>query len=198
MLTSKQIEEIREHLEKAQNPIFYYDNDADGLCSYIILRKFLDRGKGVAVRSFPSLDKDYARKARELGSDYVFVLDKPLLSKEFVEAIGEIGLPLVWIDHHDMPIENYEISENFFVYNPARNYGKDKSSEPTTYLSYKIADKKLKHVYIGNIQIPGGEDTLCPKCKAVCIKRSRYTIQANKLENENHCPQCGYPLHLVG
>lgn len=32
MLTEKQISEIREHLEKAQNPLFFFDND-DGLCS---------------------------------------------------------------------------------------------------------------------------------------------------------------------
>ena len=78
MLTEKQIEEIKEHLEKAQNPIFYYDNDADGLCSYLLLRRYLGRGKGVVVRSFPELNKDYARKAQQLGSDYVFILDKPV------------------------------------------------------------------------------------------------------------------------
>ena len=31
MLTEKQLKEIREHLEKAQNPVFFFDNDADGL-----------------------------------------------------------------------------------------------------------------------------------------------------------------------
>ena len=49
MLTNKQIEEIKEHLEKAQNPLFFYDNDADGLCSFLLLRRYLGRGKGVGV-----------------------------------------------------------------------------------------------------------------------------------------------------
>ena len=80
MLNEKQITEIREHLEKAQNPLFFYDNDCDGLCSFLILRRFLGRGKGVAVRSFPELNAKYARKAKELGADYIFVLDKPLIS----------------------------------------------------------------------------------------------------------------------
>ncbi|MBU0467135.1 MAG: hypothetical protein KKD94_02405 [Nanoarchaeota archaeon] len=151
MLTSKQIKEIREHLERAQNPIFYYDNDADGLCSYVILRRFLGRGKGVAVRSFPDLDAGYARKARELNADYVFVLDKPVLSKEFVGEIAGLGLPLVWIDHHDLPIEDFESElENFYVYNPARNSGKEKSDEPVTYLSYRITDRK-EDVWLGII-----------------------------------------------
>ncbi|MEK6889810.1 MAG: DHHA1 domain-containing protein [Nanoarchaeota archaeon] len=143
MLTSKQMEEVREHLNKAGNPVFYFDNDADGLCSFLLLSRFIGRGKGVAVRSYPNLDKGYARKAQELGADYVFVLDKPVLSEEFVGAIAEMNLPMVWIDHHDVDNKDYsKIHENFFVYNPAKNNGKDKSSEPVTYLSYKISERK--------------------------------------------------------
>ncbi|MBU0760436.1 MAG: hypothetical protein KJ600_04740 [Nanoarchaeota archaeon] len=143
MLTEKQIKEIREHLDNAKNPIFYFDNDADGLCSYVILRRFLERGKGVAVRSFPELDKNYARKAQELGADYIFVLDKPVLSREFVEEISKLGLSLVWIDHHDLPAADFEKDfENLYIYNPARNEGDEKSGEPVTYWSYKIADRK--------------------------------------------------------
>src|SRR3989344_7858184 len=107
MLTSKQIEEVREHLNKAGNPVFYFDNDADGLCSFLLLSRFIGRGKGVAVRSYPNLDKGYARKAMELGADYVFVLDKPTLSEEFVSAIAEMNLPMVWIDHHDVDNKDY-------------------------------------------------------------------------------------------
>src|SRR3989344_2969053 len=143
MLSEKQILEIREHLERAQNPLFYYDNDADGLCSFIILRKFLDRGKGVAVRSFPDLNASYARKAQELNADYIFVLDKPVIAEEFIEEVDKLGLPLVWIDHHDLPLPELKREfNNFYVYNPTRNTGKDKSEEPVTYLSYKIANRK--------------------------------------------------------
>jgi len=140
MLTDKQVAEIHEHLEKAQNPVFYYDNDADGLCSYVLLRRFIDRGKGVAVRSFPDLNEGYARKAAELNADYVFVLDKPVLSKEFVEAISDLSLPIVWIDHHDVSSENFSSIENFFEYNSAKSG--DKKGEPVTYLSYKISGRK--------------------------------------------------------
>jgi len=143
MLTQKQINEIREHLEKAQNPLFFYDNDCDGLCSFLILRRFLGRGKGVAVRSYPDLDGSYARKAMELNADYIFVLDKPVISKEFIEEVGRLNIPLVWIDHHAFggEIDKKEFS-NLYVYDPARNKGKEKSEEPVTYWCYKIADKK--------------------------------------------------------
>jgi single-stranded DNA-specific DHH superfamily exonuclease len=143
MLTKKQLQEVREHLENAKNPIFYFDNDTDGLCSYVLLRRFLGRGKGVAVRSFPGLDGGYARRALELGADSVFVLDKPVLSKEFAESIDRMGLSLIWIDHHDVPHEEFEKEfKNLFIYNPARNSGKDKSDEPTTYLSYAVTERK--------------------------------------------------------
>lgn len=141
MLSPEQVSEIKEHLERAQNPLFYYDNDADGLCSFLILRRFLGRGKGVAVRSFPELNESYARKAKELDSDYVFVLDKPVMSKEFVEEINKLGLPIIWIDHHDLPSEKFEKDfDNLYIYNPARN--EKKSEEPVTYLCYKITGKK--------------------------------------------------------
>jgi len=141
MLTELQIANIREHLEKAQNPIFYFDNDADGLCSFLLLRRFINRGKGVAVKSFPDLNVKYAKKAQELNADYVFVLDKPIISKEFAEEINKMGLPLVWIDHHDIPYEEIKL-ENFYVFNPTKNKGKDKSEEPVTFLSYNIANRK--------------------------------------------------------
>lgn len=143
MLTPQQIAELREHLDKAQNPIFYYDNDADGLCSFLILRRYLGRGKGVAVRSFPDLQENYARKAQELQADYVFVLDKAILSKDFVSAIDGFQLPLVWLDHHDVPGSEF-LSEfkNVWVYNPAKLVGAQKSFEPTTYLAYRTTGRK--------------------------------------------------------
>ncbi len=143
MLTEKQIKAIKEHLNKAQNPVFYYDNDADGLCSFLLLRRYLGRGKGIAVRSYPDLNAQYASKARELNADYVFVLDKPVISKEFVQEIDSMQLPLVWIDHHAVAKEKFEKTfTNFKAYNPAFNRGKNKSSEPATYLIYKITDRK--------------------------------------------------------
>ena len=141
MLTEKQLMKIKEHLEKAQNPIFYYDNDCDGLCSFLILRRYLGRGKGVAVRSFPDLNAQYARKARELNSDYVFVLDKPVIAKEFVEEIAKAGLPLVWIDHHDVNNNLSGEFSNLFIYNPARHKGEEQSNEPVCYWAYKISRK---------------------------------------------------------
>jgi len=136
MLTGAHLEEIREHLERAQNPLFFYDNDPDGLCSYVLLRKYINRGKGIAVRTHPGLDANYAKRAQELSADYIFVLDRPHLGKEFVEEIAQLALPIVWIDHHDVEEEKYDYSQ-LFVYNAAK-HGSHESAHPVTYWSYKI------------------------------------------------------------
>ena len=136
MLSEKQIKEIREHLEKAQNPLFFFDNDADGLASFLLLRRYIDRGKGVAIKSFPELNIAYSRKLHELNPDYVFVLDKPAISEEFLKEVHDLNLPLVWIDHHDVPKPK---DKEIYYYN---SFLEDKKGEPVSYLSYQIADKK--------------------------------------------------------
>jgi len=138
MLSSTQISEIREHLEKAQNPLFLFDNDQDGLCSFLLLQRMIGRGKGVPIRSFPQLDKDYFRKISEFNSDYVFILDKPIVSKQFFEEVEKINVPVVWIDHHDIP--GNEVPEFVNYYNPI--FSKEKSNEPVTHICYKVSGKK--------------------------------------------------------
>ena len=137
MLNEKQILEIREHLENAQNPVFFFDNDVDGLMSFILLRRFIDRGKGVAIKSFPELDVSYVKKVDELKSDYVFILDKPAVSQEFVDEVEKRNLQIVWIDHHD--VEQTIKGKNLNYYNP---FFTKKSNEPTSYLAYQVVNNK--------------------------------------------------------
>jgi|SRR3989344_6835174 len=137
MLSDKEVKEIKEHLEKACNPLFFFDNDVDGLASFLLLARAYGKGKGVAIKSFPDLNESYTRKLYELKPDYVFVLDKPIISKGFVEEAKKLNMPLVWIDHHDVDDVN---NEDIYYYNPVKN--KDKKSEPVTYLAYKVSNKK--------------------------------------------------------
>jgi len=138
MLTKKQIIEIKNHLEKAQNPIFFFDNDQDGLCSFLLLQRYLGRGKGVAIKSFPELIPEYFRKVKELNADYIFILDKPIVSAAFFEEIKKINIPVVWIDHHAIDSETIPKFVNY--YNPLLN--KKKSSEPVTDICYSITKRK--------------------------------------------------------
>ena len=62
MLSKEKLQELREQLESSQNPLFLFDNDVDGLCSFLILRRSIDRGKGVAIKSYPDLKEQYLKK----------------------------------------------------------------------------------------------------------------------------------------
>jgi len=136
MLNSKQKKEILEHLEKAQNPIFYFDNDPDGLCSFLLLQRFIGRGKGVAIKG--EMMGNYFRKVQELNSDYVFILDKPLVTKEFFEEVEKVNVPVVWIDHHE--IDRSIVPDFVNYYNPFFN--KPSSNEPVTAFCYDLTKKK--------------------------------------------------------
>ena len=137
MLRKNQIEEIRKHLDNAQNPLFFFDNDSDGLCSFLLLQRHSKKGKGIPIRSFPEMGHEYFRKVNELKSDYIFILDKPRVSKEFFEEAGKFNIPIVWIDHHDVQVEipsfvNYYSSFDEF----------SKKSVPTTYMCYQVSQEK--------------------------------------------------------
>jgi single-stranded DNA-specific DHH superfamily exonuclease len=136
MLTKEQLQEIREHLEKARNPVFFFDNDVDGLCSFLLLQRFIGRGKGIPIKSYPGLEKTYFKRVEELGADYIFVLDKPVVDLGFIELVKQANLPLVVIDHHASELDKEGVE---FFYN---TYETSKQIEPTSYLCYKVAGKK--------------------------------------------------------
>ena len=135
MIPQTQLQEIREHLEASQNPLFFFDNDVDGLCAFLILQRAIGRGKGVAIKSFPDLKEQYVRKVEELNPDAVFILDKAELSKEFAEAVEKKGIPMIWIDHHETKTSKEIIAKTSY-------YNSHPSSEPTTYIAQKVFNKK--------------------------------------------------------
>lgn len=138
MLTKKQVGEIRNFLNNSSNPLFLFDNDPDGLCSFLLLQKYTKKGKGVPIRSFPDLNESYFRKIEEFNPDCLFILDKPVISVDFFKKIEEINLPVVWIDHHET--EKKDIPKFVNYYNPVFN--RKKTDEPVTVLCYQVNNDK--------------------------------------------------------
>jgi len=54
----------------------------------------------------------------------------------------------------------------------------------------------LKYVYEGNVPGEGGENTYCPSCRKLLIKRFGYSIQKNHLSG-NNCPECSTPIEGI-
>lgn len=54
----------------------------------------------------------------------------------------------------------------------------------------------LKHLYVGNLEVPEGEDTFCASCDKPLIRRVRHTVTENRLQH-GACPACGHALYGV-
>src|SRR3989304_6938719 len=96
MLTKKQVMEIRELLNNSSSPLFFFDNDPDGLCSFLLMQKFVKKGKGFPMKASLDSSEIYLRKIDEFNPDCIFILDKPVVSQDFFKKVHELNLPVVW------------------------------------------------------------------------------------------------------
>jgi single-stranded DNA-specific DHH superfamily exonuclease len=145
MLSEEHIEEIRRIIEKSQNPLFFFDNDLDGLMSFILFLRHLKRGKGVAAKSYPDLSIAYARKIDEFKPDLIVILDKPIVSEEFFNYAKQRNIPVIWIDHHPL----MQKVEGISYFNPL--HGNPATNEPVSYWIWRILKKNINELWIAAI-----------------------------------------------
>ncbi|MHA1338773.1 MAG: AmmeMemoRadiSam system radical SAM enzyme [Promethearchaeota archaeon] len=72
---------------------------------------------------------------------------------------------------------------------------------PTSTLekAYDIAKEEgLNYIYIGNVQTSKGNDSYCPECGSLLIKRYGWSIQQINLTKENRCLKCGAETGIIG
>jgi len=131
------LKEIKNYMEKCENPLIFFDDDSDGLSSFLLIHKYLDKGKGIIV-THSTVDESYLRKVEEYNSDLIIVLDKHKIEQDFVD---KVNVPIVWIDHH--PIVDIKGVKYF---NP-KLYGK--KDYPTSYWAYEITNENLWIAMIG-------------------------------------------------
>lgn len=55
---------------------------------------------------------------------------------------------------------------------------------------YITREEGLSFVYIGNTELPDAEDTFCPRCGRLLVRRRGYNIVENYLDF-TLCPYCG-------
>jgi len=68
----------------------------------------------------------------------------------------------------------------------------------TLYKAREIGLKEsLEFVYIGNLEVEEEDDTFCPKCKKLVIKRDGYSTQVSGVTKEGKCQFCGYKLNIL-
>ncbi len=62
--------------------------------------------------------------------------------------------------------------------------------------AFRTARERLPYVYVGNHRLPGAEDTSCPRCGAVVVRREGYGADPRGLSG-NRCASCGERLRFV-
>ena len=132
MLTSTEIKQWQEALQESKNPLFFYDDDPDGLCSFILLYKMHREGHGVMVKSAPKVDMKFMHRVEENNPDIIFVLDMPMLEQEFVDGAKRT---IYWLDHHQVQ----EI-RNVKYFNP--HLRDSECYIPATRMAYQISDNE--------------------------------------------------------
>lgn len=133
--------------------------------------------------------------------------------KETIRLMKELG---VWVEVTTLIIPDYNDSEG-----QLRDIAEFiKSVAPSIpwhvsqfYPTYKLTDKPrtpletlrkareigfktgLKYVYEGNVPGKGGENTYCPQCSELLIKRFGFSILENRIK-DGTCSKCGH--HIEG
>jgi len=62
MIPEAEIKEIRQLLHQSERPLFLYDDDPDGVTSYLLLKRYCRKGRGIVVKSSPIIDQRYVKK----------------------------------------------------------------------------------------------------------------------------------------
>ena len=132
-LTDKQLQELREMFSSSARPLILFDDDADGLASFLIIYKHIREGKGIPVKNAPELGPEMAQKVNDYGPDLVIIVDVPIINQDFID---KVKTKIVWLDHH--PLIN---RKGVQYYNPRQENPED--NRPTSYWVYKAIPENL-------------------------------------------------------
>ncbi len=135
-------EKLKDAVLHAKKPLLFFDDDPDGLCAYLTLKRANGEAKGIILKSRPLLDERFLPKVSEYEPDSVFVLDIANISEVFVE---NVQVPIHWIDHHG----NADPPTGVHYYNPRRE--KKPQNICTTALCYNAVGGKIWIAAVGMV-----------------------------------------------
>ncbi|MCS7113153.1 MAG: radical SAM protein [Candidatus Bathyarchaeota archaeon] len=88
---------------------------------------------------------------------------------------------------------------HFTAYYPAYKFNAPPTSVSKLEEAYRIAKRYgLRYVYIGNVPGHPYENTYCPVCGDLLIKRYGLNLVSVKLTRDKKCPRCGCSIPIRG
>lgn len=114
-----------------------------------------------------------------------------LLIPSLNDSDAELDALTAWVAGHlgaDTPL-------HFSAFHGACEMANHPPTPPDTLLRARTRAHQngLRYVYLGNLRIPGGADTLCPSCGVPLIQRSGYHTAPPSLTTDGTCPLCSTP-----
>jgi len=81
-------------------------------------------------------------------------------------------------------------------YFPHHGYSASATPVDTMLRAYEQAKARLPYVYLGNVLLSEGQNTLCPACGATLIERLGYRTQITGIKDKR-CASCGREVDIV-
>ncbi|MBW2993365.1 DHH family phosphoesterase [Candidatus Woesearchaeota archaeon] len=134
MLAKKEIKEIRKELSEASNPLFFFHDDPDGVCSFLQLYRYVREGHGIIIKTTPNIGEKFLRKVEEYKPDKIFIVDIAMVEQDFID---KAKTKIIWIDHHT-PLKR---TGNVKYYNPRIKH--PKKNVPVSYMCHQIVEQDL-------------------------------------------------------
>ncbi|MEW5994014.1 MAG: AmmeMemoRadiSam system radical SAM enzyme [Candidatus Zixiibacteriota bacterium] len=85
---------------------------------------------------------------------------------------------------------------HFSAYRPDYKMSHPPTPVETLLHARELAERRLHFVYLGNVWLPEGSNTLCPGCGRLLIERSGYHTSVVGLRN-GLCANCGFETGIV-
>ena len=100
------------------------------------------------------------------------------------DSVADLRALVDWLARLDR-----KIPLHFSRYFPQHKMDRPKTPSARLQSAYDIARAQLDYVYVGNIDLPGTNDTICPQCGSILITRIGYQTRIVGIAN-GHCGQC--------
>ncbi|MFH2020127.1 MAG: DHH family phosphoesterase [archaeon] len=133
MITKNKLAEIRDAFVNSARPLIFFDDDPDGLCSFLQFYKLNPEAKGVIYKVAGPLDAQFLKKVDEHNPDMILILDVAVVDQSFLDKCHNV----YWLDHH-APLKR----SNVKYYNPMID-SKGKDNRPVSYWSHLITKSSI-------------------------------------------------------
>ena len=98
----KMKQKVLDKIQPHSRPLIIHDNDPDGLCSGIIVKRYTD-GETRRLIGRANLTLEWFNRLNMKGHASTIILDIPEVDQDFLDTQNA-----VWIDHH-MPLERHNV-----------------------------------------------------------------------------------------